>query len=164
MKKAQQRLHFPRLLKKNNLCEKLLVLFCRSTVESVLVYCVTGWYAGCSAADKKAIQRVINTAQKIDSCPLPPLEEIANSRVLSKATKISQDCSDPGHSLFELWPSGRRYRCLKTRTSRLRNSFLPKAVTVLNKAKLLRLCRHRALYQHYFNIIYHSLIYYCVIV
>ncbi|KAK0133341.1 putative RNA-directed DNA polymerase from transposon BS [Merluccius polli] len=120
VKKARQRLHFLRLLKKNNLSERLLVLFYRSTIESILMYCVTVWYAGCPVADRKLVQRVINTAQRIIGCPLPSLEEIGKTRLLSKATKIIKDCSHPGHSLFELLPSGRCYRCLKTRTSRFR--------------------------------------------
>ncbi|KAK0137703.1 hypothetical protein N1851_026097 [Merluccius polli] len=37
-----------------------------------------------------------------------------------------------GFELFELLPSGRRYRCIKTRTNRLKNSFFPKAITSLN--------------------------------
>lgn len=135
VKKAQQRLYFLRILKKNDLSERLLVIFYRSSIESILVYCVTVWYAGCSAADKKRIQRVINTAQKIVGCPLPSLEEIATSRLMSKATKIALDCSHPGHQLFELLPSGRRFRCPKTRTSRFKNSFFPKAITVLNETK-----------------------------
>ena len=83
VKKARQRLHFLRLLQNTNLSEKLLVLFYRSTIESILMCC--------SAADKKSVQTVINTAQKIVGCPLPSLEEITKTRLLSKATKIIKD-------------------------------------------------------------------------
>ncbi len=51
-------------------------------------------------------------------------------------SKILKDPSHPGHSLFELLPSGRGYRVLKTRTNRLRNSFYAKAVSVLNTVKM----------------------------
>uniref|UniRef100_A0A8D0AWI3 Solute carrier family 12 member 3 n=1 Tax=Sander lucioperca TaxID=283035 RepID=A0A8D0AWI3_SANLU len=40
--------------------------------------------AGSSAADKKALQRVINTAQKIIGCPLPLLQDIAHTCYLSR--------------------------------------------------------------------------------
>ncbi len=53
-----------------------------------------------------------------------------------ESSKILKDPSHPGHSLFELLPSGRGYRVLKTRTNRLRNSFYAKAVSVLNTVKL----------------------------
>ena len=71
VKKAQQRLYFLRVLKKNNLHTKLLLAFYHSSIESVLTYCLGVWYAGSTAKDRKAVQRVINTAQKIIGCPLP---------------------------------------------------------------------------------------------
>lgn len=49
------------------------------------------WYAGCSAADKKALLKAINTAVN--------------------------DSSQPGHNLFELQPSGRH--SLKTWVSQI---------------------------------------------
>ncbi|XP_058049355.1 protein TEX261 isoform X2 [Ahaetulla prasina] len=39
----------------------------------------------------------------------------------------------PGHKLFQLLPSKRRYRALHTRTTRHKDSFSPKAITLLNK-------------------------------
>lgn len=39
--KAQQQLHFLRVLRKNNLDKKLLVTFHRATIESILGYCIT---------------------------------------------------------------------------------------------------------------------------
>lgn len=131
--KAQQRLHFLQVLKKNNLCRKLLVTFYRSAIQSTLTYCLTVWHAGCSAADKKALQRVVNTAQKITGCPLPSLQDISNTRYLSRAKQIVSDCSHPDHFLFDLLPSGRCFRSIKARTSRYINSFYPKAVHTLNQ-------------------------------
>lgn len=52
---------------------------------------LTVWYAGCSAADKKALLKAINTAVN--------------------------DSSQPGHNLFELQPSGRH--SLKTWVSQI---------------------------------------------
>lgn len=135
VKKAQQRLYFLRILRKNNLEEKLLVSFYRCSIESVLAYCITTWYASCSAADRRALQRVINTAQKITGCPLPSLKDIFSSRCLGRAANILKDPSHPGHNLFHLLPSGRRYRSFKTRTNRLRDSFYPIAIRELNNAK-----------------------------
>ena len=65
--------------------------FFRSAIESTLMYCVTVWYAGCSAVDRRSVQRVINTAQKIVGCPLPSLEEVCKAMLLSKATKFIKD-------------------------------------------------------------------------
>ncbi|XP_077466721.1 PHD finger protein 12 isoform X2 [Stigmatopora argus] len=132
VKKAQKRLHFLRVLRKNNLGTNLLITFYRTTVESILAYCITVWYAGSTAADKKAMQKVINTAQRIVGCSLPSLEDIASPRYLSRARNIIGDPYHPGHNLFQLLPSGRRYRSHKARTNRLKDSFFPTSIRNLN--------------------------------
>ncbi|KAK0139829.1 putative RNA-directed DNA polymerase from transposon BS [Merluccius polli] len=108
VKKAQQRLHFLRVLRKNNLDTKLLLAIYHSSVESILTYCLGVWYAGSTAKDRKAVQRIINTAQKIIGCPLPSLENISTSCCLRKIKAITGDPSHPAYSLFDLLPSGRR--------------------------------------------------------
>ncbi|XP_077455065.1 rapunzel 5 isoform X2 [Stigmatopora argus] len=132
VKKAQTRLHFLRVLRKNNLGSNLLRTFYRTTVESILAYGITVWYAGSTAADKKAMQKVINTAQRIVGCSLPSLEDIASPCYLSRAKNIIGDPYHPGHNLFQLLPSGRRYRSHKARTNRLKDSFFPTSIRHLN--------------------------------
>ncbi len=68
-KKAQQRLHFLRRLKRASLPPPILTTFYRGTIESVLTSCITVWYGNCSAADRKTLQRTVNTAQR-SSVPL----------------------------------------------------------------------------------------------
>ncbi len=121
--KAQQRLHFLRIRS-----------FYHCSVKSILTYCICVWFSSCTAAERKALQRIITTAQKVIGCPLPSMEELNSSSCLLKAQKILKDPSHPGHSLFAT--SGRRYRVLKTRTNKLRNSFYAKAISVLNTVKM----------------------------
>src|SRR4029434_635323 len=52
------------------------------------------------------------------------------SRVRKRAGEITADPSHPGHNLFQLLPSGRRYRSLFAKTSRHKNSFFPLAVSL----------------------------------
>ncbi|XP_028299247.1 thymidylate kinase isoform X1 [Gouania willdenowi] len=132
VKKAQQRLHFLRVLRKNHLDTKLLLAFYHSSVESVLTYCLGVWYTGSTVKDRKAVQRVINTAQKIIGCPLPSLENIATSCCLRRTKAITGDPLHPAHPLFDLLPSGRRYRSTKSHTCRLTNSFFPWAIRTAN--------------------------------
>ncbi|KAI4887106.1 hypothetical protein NFI96_003143 [Prochilodus magdalenae] len=106
VKKAQQRPYFLRILRKNNLQEKLLVSYYHSAIESVLTYCISTWYSSCLTAERTALQRVINTAQKIIGCPLPCLEDLFSSRCLNRAANILKDRSHPGHHLFDLLASG----------------------------------------------------------
>ncbi|XP_061754805.1 CCR4-NOT transcription complex subunit 8 isoform X2 [Nerophis ophidion] len=49
-----------------------------------------------------------------------------------KAQNIIRDPSHPGHKLFELLPSGRRYRTIKCRTNCFKNTFYPRAIVSLN--------------------------------
>ena len=136
LKKAQQRLYFLRILRKNNLQEKMLMSFYRCTIETVLSYGISLWFASCTAAERKALQRVIKTAQKVIGCPLLSLEDVYNRHCLRRAHSILRDSSHPGHNLFELLPSGRRYRAIRSKTNRLKNSFYPRAVISLNNAEL----------------------------
>uniref|UniRef100_A0A3B3SGG7 Reverse transcriptase domain-containing protein n=1 Tax=Paramormyrops kingsleyae TaxID=1676925 RepID=A0A3B3SGG7_9TELE len=128
VKKAQKRLYFLRVLRKNHIPEKLLVSFYRCTVESIMVY-------SCTVAQRKELHRIIEVPQRIVGCPLPSLEELHSSCCLRNAKKDFQDPSHPGYVLFERLPSGRRFRSIKTKTNRLRNSFYPTAITMLNTAK-----------------------------
>ncbi|KAG5852656.1 hypothetical protein ANANG_G00064880 [Anguilla anguilla] len=134
VKKAHQRLFFLRRLRKAHLSPQILVNFYRCTIESILTNCITVWYGSCSASDRKALQRVVKTAQRITSSALPAIQTVQHKRCLRKARSIARDTSHPSHRLFALLPSGRCYRTLRSRTSRFRNSFFPSAVTLLNSA------------------------------
>ncbi|XP_031159417.2 uncharacterized protein LOC116052744 [Sander lucioperca] len=138
IKKAHQCLFFLRRLKKVHLSPQILVNFYRCTIESILTNCVTVWYGNCSALDRKALQRVVKTAQRINGSSLPSIETIQGKRCLCKARSIIKDCSHPNHSLFTPLPSRRRLRSLHTRTSRFRGSFFPAAVTLLNSCSASR--------------------------
>src|SRR4029434_7416301 len=61
------------------------------------------------------------------------------SRARKRAGEIIADPSHPGHNLFQLLPSGRRYRSLYTKTTRHRNSFFPLAVTLMTNYYILLL-------------------------
>ena len=88
----------------------------------------------CTQADRKRLQRVTNTAQNIIGCPLSPLSTIYNSRCLGRAKSIIKDYTHPGFHLFNLLPSGRRYRTISAKTNRPKDSFFPRAVTILNSS------------------------------
>ncbi len=125
-KKAQQHLHFLRRLKRASLPPPILTTFYRGTIESVLTSCITVWYGNCSAADRKTLQQTVNTAAKIIGAPLPSILDIFLARCSSKTNSIVKDPTHPSHSLFQLLPSGRRYRSIRARSARLLNSFFPR--------------------------------------
>lgn len=67
------------------------------------------------------------------------------NRIVKRIISIIKDISHPQHSIFTLLPSGRHYRSVKARTSRLRNSFCPQAIRLVNDCHPLPLhhSRHR---------------------
>jgi len=134
VKKTHQRLFFLRRLKKIHMSPQILVNSYRCTIEGILTNCITVWYDNCSSADRKLLQRVVETAQRITGTSLPDIESIHLKRCLRRARSIVQHPTHPSNRLFALLPSGRRYRNLRSRTSRLRNSFFPSAVNSLNSA------------------------------
>ncbi len=132
VKKAQQRLYFLRQLRKFNLPQELLKQFYSAIIESVLCTSITVWFSSATKSDLRRLRRVVRTAERIIGTTLPTLQELYLSRVSKRAGKITLDPSHPAHSLFELLPSGRRYRALSTRTTRHRNSFFPQAIHLMN--------------------------------
>ncbi len=132
VKKAQQRLYFLRQLRKFNLPQELLKQFYSAIIESVLYTSITVWFSSATKSDLRRLQRVVRTAEQIIGTTLPTLQELYLSRVSKRAGKITLDPSHPAHSLFELLSSGRRYRALRTRTARHRNSFFPQEIHLMN--------------------------------
>ncbi|KAK3527161.1 hypothetical protein QTP86_014579 [Hemibagrus guttatus] len=136
-KKAQQRMYFQRQLKKFLLPVKMLVNFYTAIIESILTFSITVWFAAATARDKAKLQCVIHSAEKVISCSLPSLQELSRSR--RSAAKITAEPSHPGNELFQSFPSGKRLRSIRTRTSCHKNSFFPTAVSLLNNTCLLML-------------------------
>ncbi|KAI5619386.1 gastrula zinc finger protein XlCGF28.1-like [Silurus asotus] len=118
VKKAQQRLYFLRSLKKSHLSPGILTSFYHCIIESILTNSITVWYGGFTVCERKALQRVVKTSQRITGTQLPAIEHLHHSRCLRRAHSIIKDSSHPSHKLFNLLPSRRRYRNLRTRTSR----------------------------------------------
>ncbi len=132
VKKAQQRLYFLRQLRKFNLPQELPIQFYSAITESVLCTSITVWFSSATKSDLRRLRRVVRTAERIIGTTLPTLQELYLSRVSKRTGKITLNPSHPAHSLFELLPSGRRYRALSTRTTRHRNSSFPQAIHLMN--------------------------------
>ncbi|KAI3358424.1 hypothetical protein L3Q82_014857, partial [Scortum barcoo] len=71
IRKAHQRLYFLRRLRRAGMGSSVLTSFYRCVVESVLSSCIIVWHGSCSAAEKKALQRVVKAAQRTVGRSLP---------------------------------------------------------------------------------------------
>ena len=61
-----------------------------------------------------------------------PTLSLSTSRCLRRSKCIIMDQPHPAHHLFQLLPSGRRYRSLRAGSARFLNSFFPQAIRLLN--------------------------------
>uniref|UniRef100_A0A3P9KN81 Reverse transcriptase domain-containing protein n=1 Tax=Oryzias latipes TaxID=8090 RepID=A0A3P9KN81_ORYLA len=138
-KKGQQRLYFLRKLKRSGASPAIMTTFYRGIIESILSSCITVWGGSCTHSNRKALQRIVNTARRIIGTPLLSLQDLYTTRLTRKALTIIKDAHHPAHNLFSLLPSGRRYRSLCSRTTRLRNSFTHQAIRMLNTLSPLHL-------------------------
>ena len=130
--KAKQRLYFLRQLRKFKASIPIMLQFYRAVIESVLTFSIGVWYGAATQDDKDKLESIVLSASKIIGCPLPSLDDIYSKRTRKRARMIARDSSHPANEIFELLPSGRRYRAMKTRTKRFGDSFFPSAISILN--------------------------------
>ncbi len=129
VKKARQRLYDLRQLRKFRVSPAILKTFYSGAIESVLTQCISVWYGNSSNQDCKALQRVVRLAERISGSSL---QDIYFKRCKSRAAKILKNSNHPGKHLFCLLPSGKRFRSMMAKTVRLRRSFFPQAIRLLN--------------------------------
>ncbi|KAK1801367.1 hypothetical protein P4O66_023040, partial [Electrophorus voltai] len=79
-KRAQQRLYFLRKLREAHLPSPILTTFYRGTVKSILSSCIITWFGNCTAFDRKTLQRIVRTAEKIIGVSLPSITNIYITR------------------------------------------------------------------------------------
>ena len=130
-KKANQRFYFVRKLKKVGVGKKVLSLFYKSIVESILCYCMSSWYGNVSKNDRKKLKRVINSARRM-GCDVTSLDKLYKMSVNAKAAKIMKSASHPLKKFFKELRSGRRLNVVKYNTERMRSSFVPCAIRMHN--------------------------------
>ena len=112
IRKAHQHLYFLRRLRRAGLGSSVLTSFYRCAVESVLCSCITVWHGTCSAAEKKALQRVVEAAQRTVGHSLSTTTDIYTSRCRKRASCIMKEPTHPMHTLFVPLPSGKRLRSI----------------------------------------------------
>ncbi|KAI5608749.1 gastrula zinc finger protein XlCGF28.1-like, partial [Silurus asotus] len=113
VKKARQRLYHLRLLRDFKLPSQVLKTFYTCTIESVLTGSITSWFGNSTMQDRRALQRVVRSAERTIHTELPDLQDIYSMRCRTRARKIVKDLSHPNNGLFSLLRSGKRFRSLK---------------------------------------------------
>ena len=137
VKKAQQRLYFIRLLRKAGLNHRPLTQAYRGLVESILTIIIV-WYGTTTQAERKALQRVIKTAERIIGTTLPSMDSMFVQRCQKRAERIIRDSLHPAHSLFRHKHCTYNLRhsradSIITHRTRFFNSFFPATVRLMAK-------------------------------
>lgn len=127
---------------------------------------ITVWFGCCTVQDRKALQRVVRSAQVITGTAFPALDSLYQTRIVNRAISIIKHISHPQHRLLTLLPSGRRYWSVKARTTRLKNSFYPQAINLQpNSTGIFAMFTDYMNYTHYMNVYtvhLHILYKYCI--
>ena len=75
-KKCCERNYFVRKLRKCNVCQTITNLFYKSTVQSVLCYCLICWGGSLSVKNRVLLDRIVRSASKIIGTTLPTVDEL----------------------------------------------------------------------------------------
>ena len=132
-KKCQSRIYCLQKLRNLQVNEKVLKGFYRCFIESVLTFSFMCWFGGLSVKNKSMLNRVVNVCSKIVGTQQKGLMELYECRVLRKASAIACDECHVLANHYELLPSGRRFRVPGCKTVRLKQSFVPFSIRLLNK-------------------------------
>ena len=100
-------------------------------MESIVCFGITIYFGGMTSGEKSELERLVGHGSRIVGRDLPSVASLYDIRLRKRARKIFDDPSHPANHLFDLLPSGRRYRAIKARTSRFRLSFFPEAILAL---------------------------------
>ncbi|KAI3366269.1 hypothetical protein L3Q82_009737 [Scortum barcoo] len=128
-KKGSKRLFFLRKLKRAGLSPQLLTNFYRATIESILCLSAAVWYGSCTAQDQKDLAWVVKTAQR--DCGKSSSRPGLNIRWpdAEEGPTYCRRPYPPGKwtvCTASIWKTVQKQKT--TTTSRLKNSFFPRAV------------------------------------
>ncbi|KAK3510929.1 hypothetical protein QTP70_027107 [Hemibagrus guttatus] len=72
----------------------LLTTFYRGTIKSI-----TAWFGNCTVSERKTLQWILRTAEKIIGVSLPSITDIYSTRCILKANRIVNDPTHPSDTL-----------------------------------------------------------------
>ena len=122
-KKCCQRNYLVRKLRKCNVRWTITNLFYKSTVQSVLCYCLICWDGSLSVKNRVVIDHVVRSASKTIGTTFPTVDELYEIYMMKQKTRdILKDTSHPLHEFYYVAQSGCRYISERTRTNRYRNT------------------------------------------
>ena len=132
--KCIQRIHHLRILRNIGVDKNILSLFYKSMIESVLCFSITVWYGGLTGKSKHKLEKITKSGRKLGA-DVVSLSELYEKSMLQIIEKIMSDVSHPLHGNYVFLRSNRRLAVPVLRTSRFKNSFVPKSIKLYNHIK-----------------------------
>ena len=108
----------------------LLDLFYKSTIQSIISFCIIAWGGNTSAFCKKKIDRVVKRATIITVSPLLFFDELLSSLSLKKIKQI-ENSDHPLSCKIKRSSRSNRPIFVRTRTERFSRSFLPSSIKLI---------------------------------
>jgi hypothetical protein len=130
-KKCQSRIFCLQKLRNIGVDTKILQMYYRCCVESLLTVSFMCWYGSLGVRSKRMLNDVVNVCSKVVGARQVNIQELYDRRVVKKAEQILNDDSHVLAKYYELLPSGRRYRTMKVKT-RAQKTFIPQSIHLLN--------------------------------
>ena len=119
---------------------KLIELFFKSLIQSVLTFNLICYYANAKIAANKLLERPRKAAKRITGANLTSIEDLYQKNSLSEVKQIMHDPSHPLNEHFNYNRSGIRLCTPRTQRARFRRSFIPDSIHLFNsKAKRVSL-------------------------
>ena len=134
VKRANQRLYFMRRLNSFQVSRRLLELFYKATVESVLTFNSLCFFGSLREHDKARLSKITKTASKLIGHPVTDLQVHFEAKAVKRLGTIQRDTTHPLCDELLAQTSSRSGRLVsfRARTDRFRCSFLPTAVRLVN--------------------------------
>ena len=124
-----------RKLRSFNTSQHTLSMVYKSLTESVLTFNIVSWYGNLSVKQKKKTDSGHQSGQKINGVKQLQPQDLFSQSITKKAIQIHSDPTHPPlHSAFQLLASGCKLKVQMARRNVYKKSFIPSAVTILNKS------------------------------
>lgn len=131
--RANKRMYFLRKVRSFNVDRPTMRRFFDSTILSTITFSMQGWYGNLTDELSNKLSHICSTADRIiKDNNKSKLEDIYLKRTVNLAKRMVANANHPLNPCFSSLRSGRRLRSIRTHTERLRKSFVPCAIRLLN--------------------------------
>lgn len=130
----QKRVYFLRKLRDFKVSNKILSLFYKSVIESILTFGIITYSGNATKNDLNKLTRIVKRCMKITGGHCMSVEDLFDKLCKAKLTLILRDDTHPLHRHYQKLRSGVRLQSIRCRTSRFSRSFVPTSIRLHNAA------------------------------